>query len=48
VLVLTYIITQAGHRLCAVERWVKAHKQVLELATGWKIEEKDSFTDEIA
>ena len=42
VLVLTYIITQADHRLCAVEKWVKAHKQVLELATGWKIEEKDT------
>ena len=48
VLVLTYIITQADHRLCAVEGWVKAHKQVLELATGWKIEEKDTSDDRLA
>ena len=48
VLVLTYIITQADHRLCAVEEWVKAHKQVLELATGWKIEEKDTSDDRLA
>ncbi len=35
VLLLTYIITQAEHRLCAVESWVKAHRQILELSTGW-------------
>jgi transposase len=38
VLLLSYIITQADHRLCAVESWVKQHHQTLELATGWKIE----------
>ena len=48
VLVLTYIITQADHRLCAVEGWVKAHKKVLELATGWQIEEKDTSDDRLA
>lgn len=34
VLLLTYIITQADHRLCAVESWVKKHLKIWEMATG--------------
>jgi len=48
VLLLVYIITQADHRLCAVEAWVKAHKQILELRTGWKIGDKDASDDRLA
>lgn len=48
VLLLTYIITQSDHRLCAVEGWVKAHQQILELSTGWSIGEKDASDDRLA
>jgi len=48
VLLLTYIITQADHRLCAVEGWVKTHIKVLELVTGWSIGEKDASDDRLA
>ncbi|WDD35967.1 DUF4277 domain-containing protein (plasmid) [Nostoc sp. UHCC 0926] len=48
VLLLTYIITQSDHRLCAVEAWVKAHQQILELNTGWSIGEKDTTDDRLA
>jgi transposase len=48
VLVLTYIITQADHRLCAVEPWVKTQRKILELTTGWKIGEKDTTDDRLA
>jgi len=48
VLLLTYIITQADHRLCAVEAWVKAHHKILELSTGWSIGEKDASDDRLA
>ncbi|MBD2518977.1 IS1634 family transposase [Nostoc sp. FACHB-973] len=48
VLLLTYIITQSDHRLCAVEAWVKAHQQILELSTGWSIGEKDTTDDRLA
>jgi hypothetical protein len=33
VLLLTYIITQTDHRLCAVEPWVKTHKEIF---SRWK------------
>jgi len=33
VLLLTYIISQEDHRLCAVEPWVKAHREILEMST---------------
>ena len=45
VLLLTYIITQADHQLCAVEEWVKSHRQTLELTTGWSIGEKEATDD---
>lgn len=48
VLLLIYIITQSDHRLCAVEAWVKAHHQILELSTGWSIGEKDTSDDRLA
>lgn len=34
ILLLTYIITQADHRLCAVEPWVNQHHQTLELVSS--------------
>jgi transposase len=48
VLLLTYIITQADHRLCAVEPWVNQHHRILETATGWKIGSKDATDDRLA
>jgi len=48
VLLLTYIITQSDHRLCAVESWVKAHRRILELSTGWSIGEKDTSDHRLA
>jgi transposase len=48
VLLLIYIITQADHRLCAVEAWVNRHRQTLELSTGWAIGEKDVTDDRLA
>jgi transposase len=48
ILLLTYIITQADHRLCAVEPWVNQHQLTLEGATGWKIGTKDATDDRLA
>jgi len=48
VLLLTYMITQQDHRLCAVEPWVKTHQEILELSTGWTIGEKDASDDRLA
>ncbi len=48
VLLLTYIMTQADHRLCAVEPWVNQHRRTLETATGWKIGIKDATDDRLA
>ena len=48
VLLLTYILTQADHRLCAVESWVSQHRQTLEMATGWNIGDKDCSDDRLA
>ena len=47
VLLLTYIITQADHRLCAVETWVKKHLKIWELVTGWSIGPKDATDDRL-
>ena len=47
-LLLTYITSQADHRLCAVEPWVVLHHQTLEWATGWKIGFKDATDDRLA
>ena len=48
VLLLTYMISQADHRLCAVEPWVAFHHRTLEWATGWKIDLKDATDDRLA
>ncbi|MGK7872831.1 MAG: hypothetical protein AB4426_05815 [Xenococcaceae cyanobacterium] len=48
VLLLTYMISQADHRLCAVEPWVVFHHRTLEWATGWKIGLKDATDDRLA
>ncbi len=47
VLLLTYIITQSDHRLCAVEEWVETHRKILELTTGWSIGNKDVSDDRL-
>ncbi len=48
VLLLTYMISQGDHRLCAVEPWVALHHRTLEWATGWKIGLKDATDDRLA
>ncbi len=48
VVLLSYIMTQADHRLCAVEEWVKQHHQTLSQATGWSIGLKDASDDRLA
>ncbi len=48
VLLLSYMITQADHRLCAVEPWVDKHRRTLEMATGWTIGTKDATDDRLA
>ncbi len=48
VLLLAYIVSQADHRLCAVEAWVRQHHKTLEWATGWQIGSKDASDDRLA
>ena len=48
VLLLTYMISQSDHRLCAVESWVKRHHHSLEWSTGWTIDLKDATDDRLA
>ncbi|MGK7875818.1 MAG: transposase, partial [Xenococcaceae cyanobacterium] len=48
VLLLSYMITQADHRLCAVFPWVNKHRRILEIATGWTIGTKDATDDRLA
>ena len=47
VVLLSYIMTQADHRLCAVEDWVKQQHQTLSMATGWAIGLKDASDDRL-
>ncbi|MCG8363206.1 MAG: DUF4277 domain-containing protein, partial [Pseudanabaenales cyanobacterium] len=47
VLLLTYIISQSDHRLCAVEPWVKQRQKTLEHSTGWRLSEKDMTDDRL-
>ena len=44
-LLLTYIISQADHRLCCVEEWVNQHHRSLQSITNWKIGNKDATDD---
>ena len=48
VVLLSYIMSQADHRLCAVEDWVNQQRQTLTLATGWSIGAKDASDDRLA
>jgi len=48
VFLLIYIMTQADHRLSAVEDWVKTHRRTLEIATGWSIGKNDVTDDRLA
>lgn len=48
VLLLIYMISQADHRLCAVEAWVQRHRQSLEWTPGFLIGEKDATDDRLA
>ena len=48
VLLLSYILTQADHRLCAVESGVRQHHRTLEMATNWEIGDKDCSDDRLA
>ncbi|WP_287263574.1 DUF4277 domain-containing protein [Moorena sp. SIO3A5] len=45
VLLLTYIVSEADHRMCCVEKWVCEHHRSLEKITGWKIAEKEATDD---
>jgi transposase len=47
VLLVAFIMSQAEHRLCAVEDWVKTHHLSLSQITGWEIGEKDATDDRL-
>ncbi len=47
VLLLAFIMSQAEHRLCAVEAWVSTHQLTLSGITGWEIGEKDATDDRL-
>ena len=47
VLLLSYIVSQGDHRLCAVEPWVKQSQKTLERSTGWRISEKEVTDDRL-
>lgn len=42
---LTYILTEADHRMCPVQKWVAKHRHTLESLTGQTISPTD-FTDD--
>jgi hypothetical protein len=45
---LSYIMSQSDHRLCAVEDWVNQQGQTLARATGWSFGAKDASDDHLA
>lgn len=45
VLLLTYIVSEADHRICCLEKWVYEHQRSLEGITGWEIREKEATDD---
>lgn len=47
VLLVAFIMSQAEHRLCAVEEWVRTHHLTLSQITGWEIGEKDATDDRL-
>ena len=47
VVLLCYIMSQADHRLCAVEAWANDHRHSIEQATGWSMHEHDLSDDRL-
>lgn len=47
VVLLTFMLTEQEHRLCAVEQWLQEHQHIFELSTGWQIEDKDATDDRL-
>lgn len=47
VVLVAFIMSQAEHRLCAVEEWVRTHHLTLSGITGWEIGEKDATDDRL-
>jgi len=47
VLYITYIINSLTHTLSFISDWVKEHRVLLEMVTGWKIGEKNATDDRI-
>ncbi len=47
VLLLTYIVSQSDHRLCAVEPWINQRRRTLERSTSWSIKEKEASDDRL-
>ena len=47
VVLLTFMLTEQEHRLCAVEQWLEEHQQIFELSTGWQIGYKDATDDRL-
>ena len=45
ILLLTYILSEADHRLCCVEQWVNQHHRSLQSITQWNISHKDATDD---
>lgn len=47
VVFITYVLHSMTHHFSGVESWVEQHKRVIEMASGWKIGEKDATDDRI-
>lgn len=45
VLLVTYIVSEADHRICCLEKWVREHQRSLEGITRWEIREKEATDD---
>jgi transposase len=45
VLLVTYIVSEADHRICCLEKWVREHQRSLEGITEWEIREKEATDD---
>jgi len=42
VLLLTYLVSEADHRIFCLEKWVAEHQRSLEGITKWEIREKEA------
>ena len=47
VLYITYIINSLTHTLSGMEDWVEEHRVLLEMVTGWEIDEKEATDDRV-